>query len=214
VKLASKHIPNLNDKRPAKERHDKLVELNKPLHRALRHAESNLNDVQKAGAPHKTAERVVAEIQGVLRVLEKQSNHLFFGATYGWDKLDNALNHSHLPSSTKKFAKKLGVKTVDVSKAPVPFLPKRRPPFTTQTLNHSLPQQHYNAQLHPAPTFQQSFPMPPPAPPPYVNGHAGGNRSGPPYTSGAHTHGYNQSAPNGFRRPGYNGYNNFNGTPR
>jgi len=157
---------------------------------------------------------VVAEIQGVLRVLEKQSNHLFFGATYGWDKLDNALNHSHLPSSTKKFAKKLGVKAGDVSKAPVPFLPKRRPPFTTQTFNHSLPQQHYNAPLNPAPTFQQSFPMPPPAPPPYVNGHAGGNRSGPPYTSGAHTHGHNQSAANGFRRPGYNGYNNFNGTPR
>jgi hypothetical protein len=90
---------------------------------------------------------VVAEIQGVLRVLEKQSNHLFFGATYGWDKLDNALNHSHLPSSTKKFAKKLGVKAGDVNKAPVPFLPKRRPPFTTQTVNHSLPQQHYNAPL-------------------------------------------------------------------
>ena len=99
-----------------KERHDRLVELNKPLHRALKHAESNLNDVQKAGAPHKTAKKVVAEIQGVLRVLEKQSNHLFFGATYGWDKLDNALNHSHLPSSTKKFAKKLGVKAGDVSK--------------------------------------------------------------------------------------------------
>jgi len=131
---------------------------------------------------------VVAEIQGVLRVLEKQSNHLFFGATYGWDKLDNALNHSHLPSSTRKFAKKLGVKAGDVSKAPVPFLSKRRPPFTTQTFNHSLPQQHYNAPLNPAPTFQQSFPMPPPAPPPYVNGHAGGNRSGPTYTSGAHTH--------------------------
>ena len=46
----------------------------------------------------------------MLRVLEKQSNHLFFGATYSWDKLDNALNHSHLPSSTKKSAKKLGVK--------------------------------------------------------------------------------------------------------
>ena len=92
----------------------------------------------------------------------------FFGATtYGWDKLDNALNHSHLPSSTQKFAKKLGVKAGDVSKAPVPFLSKRRPPFTTQTLNHSLPQQHYNAPLHPAPTFQQSFPMPPPAPPPF-----------------------------------------------
>ena len=30
--------------------------------------------------------------------------------------------------------------------------------------------------------------MPPPAPLPYVNGHAGGNRSGPTYTSGAHTH--------------------------
>ena len=45
VKLASKHILNL--KRPAKERHDRLVELNKPLHRALKHAESNLNDVQK-----------------------------------------------------------------------------------------------------------------------------------------------------------------------
>ena len=69
VKLASKHIPNLNDKRPAKERHDRLVELNKPLHRALKHAESNLNDVQKAGAPQKTAKKVVAEIQGVLRVL-------------------------------------------------------------------------------------------------------------------------------------------------
>jgi hypothetical protein len=215
VKLASKHIPNLNDKRPAKERHDKLVELNKPLHRALRHAESNLNNVQKVGAPHKTAKKVVAEIQGVLRVLEKQSNHLFFGATYGWDKLGNALiNHSHLPSSTKKFAKKLSVKAGDASKAPVPFLPKRRPPFTTQTLNHSLPQQHYNAPLHPAPTFQQSFPMPPPAPPPYVNGHAGGNRSGPPNTSGAHTHCHNRIAANGFRRPGYNGYNNFNGTPR
>jgi len=76
----------------------------------------------------------VAEIQGVLRVLEKQSNHLFFGATYGWDKLNSTLNHSHLPSSTKKFAKKLGVKAGDVSMAPVPFLPKRRPPFTTQTL--------------------------------------------------------------------------------
>jgi hypothetical protein len=93
VKLASKHIPNLNDKRPAKERHDRLVELNKPLHRALKHAESNLNDVQKAGAPQKTAKKVVAEIQGVLRVLKKQSNHLFFGAAYGWDKLDNALYH-------------------------------------------------------------------------------------------------------------------------
>jgi len=129
----------------------------------------------------------VAEIQGVLRVLEKQPNHLFFGATYGWDKLDNALNHSHLPSSTQKSAKKLGMKAGDVSKAPVPFLPKRRPPFTTQTLNHSMPQQHYNAPLHPAPTYQQSYPMPPPAPPPYVHGHAGGNRSGPPYTSGAQT---------------------------
>jgi hypothetical protein len=213
VKLASKHIPNLNDKRPAKERHDRLVELNKPLHRALKHAESNLNDVQKAGAPHKTAKEVVAEIQGVLWVLEKQSNHLFFGVTYGWDKLDNALNHSHLPSSTKKFAEKLGVKAGDVSKAPVFFLPKRRPPFTTQTLNHSLRLQH-NAPLHPAPTFQQSFPMPPPAPPPYINGHAGGNHSGLPYTSGAHTHGHNQSAANGFRRPGYNDYNNFSGTPR
>ena len=165
MKLASKHIPNLNDKRPAKERHD----------------------VQKAGAPHRTAKNVVAEIQGVLRVLEKQPNHLFFGATYGWDKLDNALNHSHLPSSTQKSAKKLGMKAGDVSKAPVPFLPKRRPPFTTQTLNHSMPQQHYNAPLHPAPTYQQSYPMPPPAPPPYVHGHAGGNRSGPPYTSGAQT---------------------------
>jgi len=139
---------------------------------------------------------------------------LFFGATYGWDKLDNALNHSHLPSSTKIFAKMLGVKAGDVSKALVPFLPKHRPPFTTQTYNHSLPQQHYNAPLHPAPTFQQSFPMPPPAPPPYVNGHAGGNRSGPPCTSCAHTHGHNQSAANGFRRPGYNGYNKFIGTPR
>jgi len=91
VKLASKHIQNLNDKRPAKERHERLVEINKPLHRALTHAESNLNDIQKAGAPHKTAKKVVAEIQGLLRVLEKQSNHLFFGATYGWDKLDNTL---------------------------------------------------------------------------------------------------------------------------
>jgi hypothetical protein len=77
VKLASKHNPNLNDKRPAKERHDKLVELNKPLHRALRHAESNLNDVQKA-VLHTRLPKVVAEIQGVLRVLEKQSNHLFW----------------------------------------------------------------------------------------------------------------------------------------
>ena len=128
MKLASKHNPNLNDKRPAKERHDKLVELNKPLHRALRHAESNLNDVQKA-VLHTRLPKVVAEIQGVLRVLEKQSNHLFIGATYGWDKLDNALNHSHLPSSTQKSAKKLGMKAGDVSKAPVPFLPKRRPPF-------------------------------------------------------------------------------------
>ena len=42
------------------------------------HAESSLNGVQKAGAPHKTAKKMVAEIQGVLRVLEKQSNHLFF----------------------------------------------------------------------------------------------------------------------------------------
>ena len=97
----------------------------------------------------------------MLRVLEKQSNHLFFGATYSWDKLDNALNHSHLPSSTKKFAKKLGVKAGDVSKAPVPFLPKRRPPYCL-----------------------------------------------------VHTHMDNQSAANGFRRPGsYNGYNNSNGTP-
>ena len=146
-------------------------------------------------------------------MLEKQSNHLFFGATYSWDKLDNALNHSHLPSSTKKSAKKLGVKAGDISKAPVPFLPKRRPPFTSQTLNHSLPQQHCNAPLHPAPTFQQYFPMPPPAPPPYVNGHAVGNHSGPPYCL-VHTHMDNQSAANGFRRPGsYNGYNNSNGTP-
>jgi hypothetical protein len=99
VKLASKYIPILNDKRPAKERHDRLVELNKPLHRALMHAEFNLNDVQKAGAPHKTAKKVVAEIQSVFRVIEKQSKHLFSGATYGWDKLDNALNHSHLPST-------------------------------------------------------------------------------------------------------------------
>jgi hypothetical protein len=213
VKLTSKHKPNLNDKRPAEERHDRLVELNKPLHRALKHAESNLKNVQKAGAPHKTAKKVVAEIQGVSRVLEKQPNHLFFGATYGWDKLNYAVNHSRLPSSTKKFAKKLGVKAGDVSKAPVFFLPKRRPPFTTQTLNHSLRLQH-NAPLHPAPTFQQSFPMPPPAPPPYINGHAGGNHSGLPYTSGAHTHGHNQSAANGFRRPGYNDYNNFSGTPR
>ena len=212
VKLTSKHIPNLNDKRSsAKERHDRLVELNKTLHRAHKHAESNLDDVQKESAPHKTAKKVVAEIQGVLRVLEKQSNHLFFGATYGWDKFDRTKPQS---SSTKKFAKKLGVKAGDVSKAPVPFLPKHRPPFTTQTLNHSMPQQHYNAPLHPAPTFQQSFSMPPPAPPPYVNGHAGGNRSGPPYASGARTHGHNQSAANGFRRPGYNGYNKFNGTPR
>jgi len=29
-----------------------------------------------------------------------------------------------------------------------------------------------------------------------------------------HTHGQNQSAANGFRRPGYNGYNSFNGTSR
>jgi hypothetical protein len=78
VKLASKHIPNLNDKRPAKERHDRFDELNMPLHRALKHAESNLNDVQKAGAPHKAAKKVVAEIQGVSRVLEKQSNPLFW----------------------------------------------------------------------------------------------------------------------------------------
>jgi hypothetical protein len=76
-----------------------------------------------------------------------------------------------------------------------------------------MPQQHYNAPLHLAPTFQQSFPMPSPAPPPYVNGHAGGNRSQP-YTSAPHTHGHNQSTANGFRRLGYNGYNNFNGTPR
>jgi hypothetical protein len=87
----------------------------------------------------------------------------FFGATtYGWDKLDNALNHSHLPSSTQKFAKKLGVQAGDVSKAPVPFLPKRRPPFTTQTLNHSLPQQHYNAPLHPAPLYSDLFLCRPP----------------------------------------------------
>ena len=131
VKLASKHIPNLNDKRPAKERHDKLVELNKPLHRAFRHAESNLNDVQKAGAPHKTA---------------------------------NSLS----------------------SQTPPTFYHSDFKPLLASTT--------FNAQLHPAPTFQQSFPMPPPAPPPYVNDHAGGNRSGPPYTSGAHTHGHNQSA--------------------
>jgi len=106
-------------------------------------------------------------------VLEKQSNHLFFGATYGWEKLDNALNHSHLPSSTKKFAKKLGVKAGDVSKAPLPFLPKRRPPFTTQTLNPSMPQQQYNAPLHPVPNFSAIFSYA--APPPYINGHAGGN---------------------------------------
>ena len=116
---------------------------------------------------------MVAEIQGVLRVLEKQFNHLFFGATYGWDKLDNALKHSHLPSSTKNFAKKLGVKAGDVSNASVPFLPKRRPPFTTQTLNHSLPQQHYNAPLHSGPYFSAIFSYA--APPPYINGHAGGN---------------------------------------
>ena len=191
MKLASKFIPNLNDKLPAKERRDRLVELKKPLHRALKHAKSDFNNVQKAGAPHKTAKKVVAEIQGVLRVLKKQFINLFFGATFGWDKLGNALNHSHLPSShlsSRKFAKKLGVKAGDGSKAPVPFLPKRRPPFTTQTLNHSMPRQHYyNAPLHPAPTFQQSFPMPPPAPPPYVNGHAGGNRHGPPHTSATHT---------------------------
>ena len=62
MKLASKNIPNLNDKHPAKERDDRLVELNKPLHRALKHAEYNLNDIQKTGAPHKTAKKVVAEI--------------------------------------------------------------------------------------------------------------------------------------------------------
>ena len=137
MKLASKFIPNLNDKLPAKERRDRLVELKKPLHRALKHAKSDFNNVQKAGAPHKTAKKVVAEIQGVLRVLKKQFINLFFGATFGWDKLGNALNHSHLPSShlsSRKFAKKLGVKAGDVSMAPVPFLPKRRPPFTTQTL--------------------------------------------------------------------------------
>ena len=93
ARRSSKHIPKFNDKRPAKERHDRLVKLNKPLHRALKHAESTLIDVQKAGDPHKTAKKVVAEIQGVLRVLEKQSN-LLFGATYGWDKLDNALIQS------------------------------------------------------------------------------------------------------------------------
>ena len=99
MKLASKHIPNLNDKRPAKERHDKLVELNKPLHRALRHAESNLNDFQKAGAPHKTAKKVVAEIQGVLRVLEKQSNHHFFGARFFGARFWSEVFHTELISS-------------------------------------------------------------------------------------------------------------------
>jgi hypothetical protein len=151
----------------------------------------------------------------VLRVLEKQSIHLFFGATYGWHKLDNALNHSHLPSSTKKSAKKLGVKAGDVSKAPVPFLPKRRPSFTTQTLNHSMPQQHYNAHHSIRPYFSAIFSYAPPRSTPLCYWSCGRESSRPTlHVWCTHTQGHNQSAANGFRRPGYNGYSDFNGTPR
>ena len=96
VKLASKHIPNLNDKRPAKKRHDKLVELNKPLHSGT---PSPTLTTSRKRVLHKTAKKVVAEIQGVLRVLEKQSNHHFFGARFFGARFWSEVFHTELISS-------------------------------------------------------------------------------------------------------------------
>lgn len=201
--LPSEYIPNLDQNRSAKERHQCIAEVVNPISKLCKRLKKAYADAKESGASTSDAKELVKLAEGALDILYTQSSNLYLGTTQGWQAVDSLTAMKGVPTRVQKLLKDL---TSSALKA-APAVPKRRNAYASTSTNPAFDTPRAPLYTQPAAQFpprQNTYPPAPqpqpPHPPPYFQNAR--------YNNGYNNAGYNNAAP----RPGYNGYNNFDGS--